>query len=76
VYIDELGHLVDSVPPVPFAEIEGVLLEDCEVLALTGSRGVTAARPDYFAGFFAILSSARNTSLRFGRPVSVPFGSV
>jgi predicted unusual protein kinase regulating ubiquinone biosynthesis (AarF/ABC1/UbiB family) len=28
VYIDELGHLVDSVPPVPFAEIEAVLLED------------------------------------------------
>jgi ubiquinone biosynthesis protein len=28
VYIDELGHLVDSVPAVPFAEIEAVLLED------------------------------------------------
>ncbi|HEY4236918.1 MAG TPA: AarF/UbiB family protein [Gaiellaceae bacterium] len=28
VYIDELGHLVDSVPPVPFAEVEAVLLED------------------------------------------------
>ena len=25
IYIDELGHLVDSVPPVPFAEIEAVL---------------------------------------------------
>jgi ubiquinone biosynthesis protein len=28
VYIEELGHLVDSVPPVPFAEIEAVLRED------------------------------------------------
>ena len=28
VYIDELGHLVDSVPAVPFAEIEAILLED------------------------------------------------
>ena len=28
IYIDELGHLVDSVPPVPFAEIEAVLRED------------------------------------------------
>jgi predicted unusual protein kinase regulating ubiquinone biosynthesis (AarF/ABC1/UbiB family) len=28
VYIDELGHLVDSVPAVPFAEVEAVLLED------------------------------------------------
>jgi predicted unusual protein kinase regulating ubiquinone biosynthesis (AarF/ABC1/UbiB family) len=28
VYIDELGHLVDSVPAVPFAEIEAVLRED------------------------------------------------
>jgi ubiquinone biosynthesis protein len=28
VYIDELGHLVDSVPSVPFAEIEAVLRED------------------------------------------------
>jgi len=25
VYIEELGHLVDPVPPVPFAEIEAVL---------------------------------------------------
>lgn len=28
VYIEELGHLVDSVPPVPFAEIEAVVRED------------------------------------------------
>jgi len=28
VYIDELGHLVDDVPGVPFAEIEAVLRED------------------------------------------------
>ena len=28
VYIAELGHLVDSVPAVPFAEIETVLRED------------------------------------------------
>jgi ubiquinone biosynthesis protein len=28
VYIEELGHLVDSVPPVPFAAIEAVLRED------------------------------------------------
>jgi ubiquinone biosynthesis protein len=28
IYIDELGHLVDSVPPVPFAAIEAVLRED------------------------------------------------
>ena len=28
VYIDELGHLVDSVPSVPFAEIEAVLRKD------------------------------------------------
>ena len=28
VYIEELGGLVDDVPPVPFAEIESVLRED------------------------------------------------
>src|SRR5437763_809524 len=28
VYIDELTRLVDSVPPVPFAEIEAVIYED------------------------------------------------
>src|SRR5581483_6291645 len=28
VYIDELARLVDSVPPVPFAEIEAVIRED------------------------------------------------
>src|SRR3954471_12220338 len=28
VYIEELGHLVDEVPPVPFAEIESVIHED------------------------------------------------
>ena len=28
VYIEELGHLVDSVPPVPFAEIEAVVRAD------------------------------------------------
>src|SRR3982750_1391559 len=28
VYIEELGHLVDEVPPVPFAEIESVIRED------------------------------------------------
>lgn len=30
VYIDELGRLVDEVPPVPFAEIEAVLYEDLD----------------------------------------------
>src|SRR5438270_10231791 len=28
VYIDELGKLVDEVPPVPFAELESVIRED------------------------------------------------
>ena len=28
VYIDELGHLVDDVPPVPFAEIDQIVHED------------------------------------------------
>lgn len=28
VYIDELGHLVDEVPPVPFAEIDAVIRAD------------------------------------------------
>src|SRR5438270_12757853 len=28
VYIEELGKLVDQVPPVPFAEIASVLVED------------------------------------------------
>ena len=28
VYIDELGHLVDEIPPVPFVEIEAVVRED------------------------------------------------
>jgi ubiquinone biosynthesis protein len=28
VYIDELGHLVDEIPAVPFAEIDSVLRED------------------------------------------------
>src|SRR5436853_7691661 len=27
-YIDELGKLVDSVPPAPFAELEGVIRDD------------------------------------------------
>jgi ubiquinone biosynthesis protein len=30
VYIEELGKLVDEVPPVPFAEIEAVLFEDLD----------------------------------------------
>lgn len=28
VYIEELGHLVDEVPPVPFAEVEAVIRAD------------------------------------------------
>ena len=28
VYIEELSQLVDAVPPVPFAEIEAVILAD------------------------------------------------
>jgi ubiquinone biosynthesis protein len=28
VYIDELGKLVDQVPPVPFEEIRGVIAQD------------------------------------------------
>src|ERR687888_1265890 len=31
VYIDELGRLVDEVPPVPFGEIERVVAEDVGV---------------------------------------------
>ena len=39
VYIDELSRLVDSVPPVPFAEIEAVILEDF------GERRLRQPRP-------------------------------
>jgi ubiquinone biosynthesis protein len=63
VYIEELGKLVDEVPPVPFAEIERVIDEDLS--------GDTFARIDPEPVATASVAQIHSALLKTGREVIV-----
>jgi len=63
VYIDELSQLVDAVPPVPFAEIEAVILADL------GGDIFTTIDPEPLAA--ASIAQTHRALLKTGREVVV-----
>jgi ubiquinone biosynthesis protein len=68
VYIDELGKLVDEVPPVPFAELEPVIGEDLGdgVFASIDPEPLAAASIAQIHP--ALLSSGREVVVKVRRP--------
>ena len=68
VYIDELGKLVDEVPPVPFAELEPVIREDFGdgVFASIDPEPLAAASIAQIHP--ALLSSGREVVVKVRRP--------
>ena len=68
VYIDELKHLVDSVPPVPFAEIESVILEDLGTDVFTSVDPEPLATASVAQTHRALLKSGRDVVVKVRRP--------
>jgi predicted unusual protein kinase regulating ubiquinone biosynthesis (AarF/ABC1/UbiB family) len=68
VYIDELGKLVDQVPPVPFAAIEQVIAEDLggDTFARIDPEPVATASIAQIHG--ALLTSGREVMVKVRRP--------
>ena len=68
VYIEELGKLVDEVPPFPFAEVERIVREDLgkEALARLDPEPVAAASIAQIHS--ALLSDGREVVLKVRRP--------
>src|SRR4051812_44216080 len=68
VYIDELGKLVDSVPTVPFAEIQRVIAEDLpgDIFARLDPEPIATASIAQIHG--ALLKSGREVIVKVRRP--------
>src|SRR5690242_4106241 len=68
VYIEELGKLVDEVPPFPFAEAERILREDLggDVIARLDPEPLAAASIAQIHG--ALLSDGREVVVKVRRP--------
>ena len=68
VYIDELGKLVDQVPPVPFAAVERVIAEDLprDTFARLDPEPVATASIAQIHG--ALLKSGREVIVKVRRP--------
>ena len=68
VYIEELGKLVDEVPPFPFSEVERVLREDigADVFARLDAEPLAAASIAQIHG--ALLSDGREVVVKVRRP--------
>src|SRR2546421_4601566 len=68
VYIEELGRLVDEVPPTPFAEIERVVLDDLgdDVFARIDPDPVATASIAQIHS--ALLKSGRSVMVKVRRP--------
>jgi ubiquinone biosynthesis protein len=68
VYIDELGKLVDEVPPVPFAELEPIIREDIgeDVFASVDPEPLAAASVAQIHS--ALLSSGLEVVVKVRRP--------
>ncbi|MHB8470646.1 MAG: ABC1 kinase family protein [Gaiellaceae bacterium] len=68
VYIEELGRLVDRVPPVPFAEIEAIIDEDIGVDAFARIDPEPLATASIAQTHRALLTSGRDVVVKVRRP--------
>jgi len=68
VYIEELGKLVDEVPPFPFAEVERIAQEDLGEGALARLEPEPLAAASIAQIHEAVLSDGRDVVLKVRRP--------
>ena len=68
VYIEELGKLVDEVPPFPFAEVERIAREDLGEGALARLEPEPLAAASIAQIHEAVLSDGRDVVLKVRRP--------
>jgi predicted unusual protein kinase regulating ubiquinone biosynthesis (AarF/ABC1/UbiB family) len=68
VYIDELGKLVDDVPPVPFAEIEPVIAEDVGLEVFARLDPTPIASASVAQVHEALLRDGREVVVKVRRP--------
>ncbi|HET8606291.1 MAG TPA: AarF/UbiB family protein [Gaiellaceae bacterium] len=68
VYIDELGKLVDDVPPVPFAEIEPLIAEDVGLDVFARLDPVPIASASVAQVHAALLRDGREVVVKVRRP--------
>jgi ubiquinone biosynthesis protein len=68
VYIEELGKLVDQVPPVPFDEIRGVIAKDLPDDPFARLDEVPVATASIAQIHAALLKSGRNVIVKVRRP--------
>ena len=68
VYIDELSQLVDAVPPVPFAEIEAVILADLGGDIFTTIDPAPLAAASIAQTHRALLKTGREVVVKVRRP--------
>ena len=68
VYIEELGRLVDEVPPVPFAEIERIVREDFGDGVFANFDPEPLATASVAQTHRALLASGRDVVVKVRRP--------
>lgn len=68
VYIEELGRLVDRVPPVPYAELEPIILEDLGGDVFTRIDPEPLATASIAQIHAALLKSGREVVVKVRRP--------
>jgi ubiquinone biosynthesis protein len=68
VYIEELGHLVDEVPPVPFAEIDAVVRTDLGDDVFASIDPEPLATASIAQTHRALLTSGRDVVIKVRRP--------
>jgi ubiquinone biosynthesis protein len=72
VYIEELGHLVDDVPPVPFAEIEAIVHEDFGADAFVSLDPEPLATASIAQTHRGLLATGHDVVVKVGRPGIAP----
>ena len=68
VYIEELGHLVDEVPPLPFAELEPIVYEELGASAFASIDPEPAATASIAQIHDALLRDGREVVVKIRRP--------
>src|SRR5213080_4339029 len=68
VYIEELGKLVDQVPPVPFAEIQGMITDDLPADVFVRIDAEPLATASIAQVHTALLQSGREVIVKVRRP--------
>jgi ubiquinone biosynthesis protein len=68
VYIDELGRLVDDVPPVPFEQIQNVIAEELPADAFVRVEPDPLATASIAQIHIALLASGREVIVKVRRP--------